>query len=107
MDLAAIPFAETRHRGVAIHFLHSDGASGRAVVLIRMDPGCGYPRHTHRGFEEVFVLSGGYRDELGIWNAGAFVRYEDGTTHAPVALPGTEPCVLYATSERGIDLLDE
>jgi anti-sigma factor ChrR (cupin superfamily) len=104
MDLSAIPFRQTRHEGVRIHFYASDEQSGRVVALIAMAPGCGYPRHRHRGGEEVLVLQGGYADERGEHLAGANVRYQDGSAHAPKALPG-ETCVLLAVAHEGIELL--
>ena len=107
MDLGAIPFQTTNHPGIAIHFFRRDEDSGRTVVMIRMDPGCGYPAHTHRGFEEVLVLQGGYEDELGQYRAGDFVRYEDGSVHSPRALPGDHACILFATAERGVDVTRE
>lgn len=107
MDLAAIPWRETRHPGVRIHFYASDERTGRVVALIRMDPGCGYPRHRHRGAEHVLVLQGGYRDERGTHRAGHLVTYADGTIHTPVALDGGAalPCVLLAVAHEGITLL--
>ena len=107
MDLTAIPWRATKHEGVRIHFYATDKKSGRALVLIAMAPGCGYPRHRHRGAEEVFVVQGGYRDERGEYRAGQYVRYEDGSAHSPVALDGAgaETCVLLALSHEGIALL--
>lgn len=107
MDLTAIPWQSTRHPGVAVHFYASDRATGRALVLIRMAPGCGYPRHRHRGEEHLLVVQGGYRDDAGEHHAGRFVRYPDGSEHAPVALdgPGAAPCVLLALAHEGIKLL--
>lgn len=105
MDLSAIPWKTTRYPGVRVHFYSSDRATGRVVALIGMAPGCGYPRHRHQGPEEVLVVQGGYRDELGEYRSGQFVRYEDGTTHAPVALDGGEECVLFAVAHEGIALL--
>jgi anti-sigma factor ChrR (cupin superfamily) len=104
MDLAAIPWQATRHSGVTIHFYASDRRTGRALALIRMDPGCGYPPHRHRGTEHVLVLQGGYRDEHGEHRAGTFVVNDDGSEHAPVALdgPGAVPCVLLALADEGI-----
>jgi len=104
MDLSRIPFKETSHEGVWIHFLHSNRETGHAAVLIKMAPGCSYPKHRHKGAEELFILQGGYRDELGEYRAGEYVRYEDGSTHHPVALPDGEDCVFFAISQEGIDL---
>jgi len=105
MDLAAIPWRTTRYPGVRVHFYSHDKQSGRTVALIAMAPGHGYPRHRHRGAEEVFVVQGGYRDELGEYRAGGYVRYEDGTMHSPVAVEGDEDCVLFAIAHEGIALL--
>jgi hypothetical protein len=93
-------------------------AGGTAVdstVLIRMEPGHGYPAHRHLGVEEVLVLDGGYRDECGVHEAGSFVRYAAGSVHAPVACgdpgspagPGHPACVLFAVAREGIELVGE
>ena len=106
MDLAAIPWRTTRYPGVGIHFYATDERTGRVVCLIRMDPGHGYPRHRHRGAEDLLVLLGGYRDERGEYRAGTYVHHPDGSSHAPVALdgPGAEVCVLLAVAHEGIEL---
>lgn len=88
---------------MSIHFYHSDRDSGHAAVMIRMEPGCSYPRHRHSGPEELLVLQGGYRDDRGEHRAGDFVRYETGTSHHPVALDG-EACVFFAIAHEGIEL---
>ncbi len=107
MDLAAIPWRPTRYRGVAVHFYASDRATGRTLVLIRMDPGCGYPRHRHHGEERLLVVQGGYRDDHGEHRAGSFVVHDDGSEHAPFATgaAGDPPCVLLALAHEGIELL--
>jgi len=104
MDLAAIPFCATRHDGVAVHRYCRDERSGRAVLLVRMEPGCGCPAHVHRGREETLVLQGGYRDESGEHRAGQVRVHEAGTGHAPVALAGggAEPCVLLVVAHAGV-----
>jgi putative transcriptional regulator len=104
MDVSRIRFEPTRHGGLSICYLHRD-ASGGGAVFIRMEPGCGYPAHRHRGVEQLVVLQGGYRDERGEHREGDYVRYEDGSQHRPVAL-GEGACVLFATVERGIELLE-
>ncbi len=106
LDWDAIPWKQTRHDGVRVHFYASDTATGRVVALIGMQQGRGYPAHRHQGPEEVLVLQGGYRDAMGEHLQGQFVRYEDGTTHAPVALEGGSECILFAVAHEGIALLD-
>lgn len=107
MDLAAIPWRTTRYPGIAIHFYATDKRTGRVLALIRMDPGCGYPEHRHRGEEHVLVLQGGYRDERGEHRAGSFVVYEDRSVHEPIALAGAgaPACVLLALAHEGVALL--
>ena len=114
LDVEAVPWRPTRSPGVFWLPLHLDErppdaaagerAFGGSTVLIRMDPGCGYPRHEHLGVEEVLCLAGGYTDELGTVRAGDFVRYEAGSAHAPVALEG-EACILFAVARGGTRLV--
>ena len=49
------------------------------------------------------MLQGGYRDEHGEYRAGEFVRYEDGSSHHPVALEDGPDCIFFAVSAEGID----
>ena len=124
MDVAAddVPWRPTSSPGVDWLLLGSDpppasegAASERgATVLIRMAPGRGYPAHRHIDVEDVLVLAGGYRDEDGVYRAGSYVRYEAGTSHAPVALgdsdrpagPDNPACLLFAVARGGVALLD-
>ena len=109
-----IPWRSTSSPGVFWLLLSSEPDSGPkaergATVLIRMDPGCGYPAHEHLDVEEVLVLAGGYRDEIGEYPTGEYVRYEAGSRHTPVALgdpsqpigPDNPSCLLYASARGG------
>lgn len=107
LDLSRIPWRATRHRGIYLHALWRDEATGDATVLIRMEPGCAYPAHRHRGAEEVFVLQGGYRDQRGEHRAGDYVLNEAGSAHHPTALAETgEDCVMLAFAHAGIELIE-
>ena len=115
IDPSSISWRSTRHPGVFWHPFEvqrtPDEPREDAVVLIRMDPGCGYPRHRHEGIEDVLVLQGGYRDDLGEHLAGKHFRYAAGSSHTPVALgdPGRPPgednpsCILFAIARGGVD----
>lgn len=105
LDLDTIPFQETNHPGVSIHFYHRDRESGHTAVMIKMAPGSSYPKHQHLGPEELLILRGGFRDEHGVYRAGEFCRFEDGTTHHPIALDEGD-CVFFAIASEGIDLFD-
>ena len=116
-DPSTVSWRPTRYPGIYWHPFETPGASGEAledaVVLIRMDPGCGYPRHRHQGIEDVLVLQGGYQDDLGVHSAGSHVRYRPGSVHSPVALGDPESpsgeanpsCILFAIARGGTDNL--
>ena len=88
---------------------------GPATVLIRMEPGCGYPRHRHLELEEVLILQGGYRDAEGEHRAPSYLRNRPGSVHAPVALgdrsrpisPDNPACLLFAVAHGGVVNLAE
>ena len=103
-DLNSIEWNPTRHQGVFVNILRRDPETNDATVLIRMQPGCGYPAHRHVGLEEVLILQGGYRDGRGEHRAGDYVLNEEDSAHAPVALEG-EDCIMLAVAHRGIELL--
>lgn len=121
IDAEGVPWRPTATPGVHWFLLASEDASGDggaatgASVLIRMEPGCGYPPHRHLDVEEVLVLQGGYTDEAGTHRAGEYLRYPPGSAHAPVALgdperpvgPDNPPCVLFALARGGIEILGE
>ena len=107
LDLTRIPWRATRHRGIHLHLLRRDEATGDATVLIRMEPGCAYPSHRHRGVEEVFILQGGYADARGTHRAGDYVLNDAGSAHNPVALTDpAEDCVMLAVAHGGIELVN-
>jgi anti-sigma factor ChrR (cupin superfamily) len=54
------------------------------VLLFSAPSGIEVPRHTHDKGEEVFVISGCYRDENGQFPAGCWVRLPPGSEHAPL-----------------------
>lgn len=113
---AGAHWRSTSHKGVSWCPLHVDTGrvDGDATVLIRMEPGAGYPEHEHLGLEEVLILSGGYRDHDGEHRAGCYLRYPAGSRHAPVAL-GDEhapvsahnpACLLFAVAHGGVRNLE-
>jgi len=59
-------------------------AGGGALLLGRLGPGRGFPRHRHPGREDVLVLAGGYADHLGCYEAGDYALYQAGSAHRPV-----------------------
>jgi anti-sigma factor ChrR (cupin superfamily) len=104
-DLSSIEWRATRHEGVFIYYLRREEETGDATVFIRMRPGCGYPAHRHLGVEEVLILQGGYRDQKGEHRAGDYIVNEAGSAHHPIALDGTQDCIMLAIAHRGIELM--
>ena len=116
--LEALPWRPTHYEGIEWLDLAAasegarggDSSTGSQTVLIRMAPGCGYPRHRHLGPEDVLVLAGGYSDEDGrTFEAGQFVRYAAGSEHSPTALgsrnESSEPCILFAVAHGGTQVV--
>lgn len=78
--------------------------AGRRARLMRFRPGARFPRHTHRGPEQVLVLEGAYRDVDGrVFEAGDVQTMSPGSEHE-LEIVGTVPCVA-AVSETGIDFV--
>jgi anti-sigma factor ChrR (cupin superfamily) len=105
-DFSSIEWRGTRYEGIFLHALRRDEETGDSTVLIRMEPGCGYPAHRHNGVEEILILQGGYRDQQGEHRAGDYVLNEAGSEHHPVALCEAEACIMIAFAHGGIKLLN-
>jgi anti-sigma factor ChrR (cupin superfamily) len=104
-SLLSIEWRETKHKGIYLHVLRRDKETGDATLFIRMEQGCGYPAHSHTGTEEVLILQGGYRDHTGEHRAGDYLINEAGSAHYPIALDGSEDCIMLAITHGGIELL--
>jgi putative transcriptional regulator len=77
-------------RGSRFSVLTRDAFTGSYLILAHMPPSRVAPRHRHVGTEDVLVLTGGYEDERGSYEAGAFASYEPGSEHAPLTEPDEE-----------------
>ncbi|KAB2674085.1 MULTISPECIES: cupin domain-containing protein [Hyphomicrobiales] len=64
----------------------------RATSIVRYAAGSAFPRHTHRGGEEILVLDGTFQDEHGDYPAGSYFRNPPGTSHVPAAKDG---CIIF------------
>lgn len=72
--------------------LYDEPNNPEKIYLSRLAPGTQVQNHTHDGGEEVFVISGELRDGDGRYSAGSWMRFPDGSSHAPWTDTG---CVLY------------
>lgn len=60
----------------------------RATSIVRYAPDSHFPRHSHPGGEEIFVLSGTFSDEHGHYPAGWYLRSPPGSSHQPFSTEG-------------------
>lgn len=82
-------------RGARMARLLHDPFTGSDLYLGHMPPQRFVPRHIHVGPEDLLVLAGGYEDQYGIWEAGAFASYAPGTQHRPFTEPDEECWILF------------
>ncbi len=87
--------------GVEIYRLYGDNTSGSAAALLRYEPGASVPRHTHTGFEHIYVLTGSQTDQNGEHQAGTFVINPPHSNHTVVSQGG---CIVLVIWEKPISL---
>jgi putative transcriptional regulator len=78
-------------RGARMAVLAHDPAAHSILLIGHMPPRRTFPRHLHLGPEDIAVLTGGYEDDRGHYEAGEYSAYEPGSSHEPVTEAG-EPC---------------
>lgn len=84
-----LPWQDSPSPGVRRRPLERDGGEvARATTIVRYEPGARFPRHSHGGGEELFVLEGTFSDEHGDYPPGTYVRNPAGSAHAPFSLGG-------------------
>jgi anti-sigma factor ChrR (cupin superfamily) len=61
--------------------LHSFGAE--QVALVKWPAGERFQSHTHFGGEEIYVITGEFKDELGSYPEGTWIRSPHLSSHNP------------------------
>lgn len=86
--------------GVWVAAVDTPHAPDNRVYVLSVAPGMPTARHEHSGAEFCTVLSGSFRDEVGLFQAGDFAAAYGDFNHQPV-VEGDEACVcLFATEGR-------
>jgi putative transcriptional regulator len=86
--------------GVWVAAVDTPHAPNNRVYLLRVAAGAPTARHQHSGAEFCTVLTGAYRDELGLFRAGDFAAADEALDHQPM-IQGEEACIcLFATEGR-------
>ena len=88
--IPAIRWRRLPVRGARLAVLLRDPFTGSALILGHMPARRAFPRHLHVGPEDVLVLAGGYADQFGIFETGAYGSYAPGTEHRPFTEPDEE-----------------
>jgi putative transcriptional regulator len=93
-ELGRIRWLPLPARGARIARLLRDPVAGSTLLVGHMPPRRFFPEHVHLGPEDLLVLAGGYEDQYGTWETGAFASYAPGTRHRPFTEPDEECWIL-------------
>lgn len=88
--------------GLEIYQLYGDPASGPSASLIRFKKAGTVPRHTHAGYEHIFVLAGHQSDQNSTANPGTLLINPPGTAHSVISEAG---CIVLAIYEKPVQFL--
>ncbi|MDX1654426.1 MAG: cupin domain-containing protein [Candidatus Competibacteraceae bacterium] len=92
VDTGRLKWLPGAARGLWVKPLYSQEGYPERMALVRWEAGVVFRRRIHRGGEEIFVLSGGFEDELGHYPRGTWIRNVQVGEHTPYTREG---CVLY------------
>lgn len=81
VNVADLPWQETRFPGVTMKVLMEEKETGLVTGLFRFAPGAKLPYHEHVEIEQSYVLEGSLVDDEGEATAGNFVWRPAGNRH--------------------------
>jgi anti-sigma factor ChrR (cupin superfamily) len=81
VEVAGLPWEQTRFPGIETKTLLVDRESGVATLLMKMAPGAKLPDHEHVLIEQTYVLEGSLVCGEGECKAGEFVWRPAGSRH--------------------------
>jgi putative transcriptional regulator len=94
------------HPVPGVHLVHFEAGPAYAAAdcgFVRIDPGCTFPTHTHRGEEVSILLGGSMTDSDGnVLSAGDELVHAHGSEHHLVA--GPEGVLYVARAMDGIEI---
>lgn len=76
-------------------------ASAR-TSFVRFAPGAHFPKHSHLGFEQVFVLEGSYTDDTGARRGPGDLHEMVADTEHEFWVGDNEPCIAASVLHRGL-----
>lgn len=84
---------QTFRPGIEIVRLYGGSDAGPSAALLRYQAGAQLPRHSHTGYEHIFVLHGSQKDERGEYRAGDCLISAPGSSHS---VSSSEGCIVLA-----------
>jgi putative transcriptional regulator len=84
--------------GVRKHDIALGPGAASALYMLHIAPGKAVPEHGHGGAEMTLILSGAYRDELGLFGPGDIADLDEDVEHQPKVEPG-EACICLVATE--------
>ena len=86
--------------GVRIHEVDMGADDDSRLVLMHIGAGRAVPEHGHGGNEITLILTGAYRDEIGLFGPGDVADLDEDAEHQPIADPEVGCICLIASVER-------
>ncbi len=91
--------------GVYIKSLRYDKAEDRSpTILLKLEPGAGYPYHNHPGGEEIFVLEGEVTVGSYQLKSGDYLYTPPGECHDVKSESG---CILLAVIPQAVEIIQK
>lgn len=84
--------------GVKKHTLAKTQSDGTSLYMLHIAPGMAVPEHGHGGEELTLILSGAYRDDIGVFDTGDIADLDEHVEHQPHVVSDT-PCVCLVATE--------
>lgn len=106
VDVAALPWRDTRWPKIKVKILLEDKKSGLLTTLFRWEPGSELPFHEHVEIEQSFILSGELEDDEGVSSAGNFVWRPAGSRHVARSPKGALVLAFFLKPNRFFDTPD-
>ena len=106
VDVAALPWEDTRFPGIRVKRLLEDKDTGLLTTLVKMEPGAVLPDHEHVEIEQTWVLEGSLADDEGEATVGNFVWRPAGNRHRAHSPKGALLLSMFLKPNRFFDTGD-
>ena len=103
VDVAQLPWVESKYPGIKIKVLMEDKDSGLITALFRCEPGARLPLHEHTDIEQTYVLEGSLVDDEGEVTAGNYVWRPAGSRHSAHSPNGMLGISFFLSPNRFLD----